>query len=265
MYLYYSLPIYNSAIRGDLEEMIKIHNSLDEFPVSYFLEAMFSAIENGHVHILEQLVKWDVIVKVPSITIHCAFDNACEKGHLECARLFKRYIDSNDIDFQKLFVYVCKNGHLEVAKQLYEWAERSIQIEHNDDCAFRCACVKGNIRLIKQLLLWYEEQNKKVNTHSFDDYAFRNAHLMGYVEVVKMFCDWEPNYFIPLLIHRIVNCCNNTRKIEESYVEEIIKPHLQKIKIARWCQNRLWDRNYQIGRHFTDRFLKADNECISLT
>ena len=54
---------------------------------------------------------------------------------------------------EEAFRNACKNGHLEVVRQLYEW-KPIIDISAEDEYAFRKACYSGHLEVIRQLYEW---------------------------------------------------------------------------------------------------------------
>ena len=105
----------------------------------------------------------------------CAFRNACFYNHLDVVKWFCNDPEMHrGIDFEHngeaVFTDACVNGNLELAKLLYDFGSidiRKLDIHYNDDEAFRLACSKNQIEVVKWLCsickrYSYEIQNDKI-------------------------------------------------------------------------------------------------------
>lgn len=98
-----------------------------------------------------------------------------------------------------LFPQCCvyRPEQLGVAKWLYQLGTKGdeggrtcdkIDINVDNECAFRCACRNGNLEIAKWLYQLGTEgvgTNKKININILNDDAFRSACVRGHLEVAK--------------------------------------------------------------------------------
>ena len=101
-----------------------------------------------------------------------------------------------DITDECAFYWSCENGHLCLAKWIWEVSRREtkeigretkeINIHIFDEYAFCYACENDHLEVAKWL---WVISHKSINIHVDDEYAFRWACINGHLEIVKWL--WE--------------------------------------------------------------------------
>jgi len=120
------------------------------------------------------------------------FMYSCINGHLEVAKwLYQigketRAPINIHINSEEAFRGACANGHLEVAKWLYQIETNSpINIHINSEYSFTLSCGNGHLEVAKWLYNLGIETNSPINIHVKSEFAFKNACRNGHLEVVK--------------------------------------------------------------------------------
>jgi len=90
-------------------------------------------------------------------------------------------------------------GHLDVVKFLLIYGknnERKIDINAKDDYAFRWACVRGHLDVVKFLLIYGKNSKSTIDINAKDDDAFRWACKNRHLEVAKFLSEQCERYQI---------------------------------------------------------------------
>jgi len=146
----------------------------------------------------------------------CVFRLACGDGSLELVKFLLEYAEMNNTeidinaDDEYAFRLACRSGNLELVKFLLSLSnDASFEVEENDssfknaeennmeintnadgDHAFQCACVSGNLELVKFLLEYAKMNNMEININADDEYVFRLACGSGNLELVKFLLEY---------------------------------------------------------------------------
>lgn len=146
---------------------------------------------DGFLFIVKYLLK-----KYPDkINVHYkreqAFKCACRQGHLEIAKYLYEYTSDGvknkiniHIDNEFSFRWACYNGHLAIVKWLYDLEPMNkIDVHTNEETAFKWACEDGHLNVAK----WLYQLNltNKVDIRVNNDEIFKRSCLHGRLEVVK--------------------------------------------------------------------------------
>jgi hypothetical protein len=91
------------------------------------------------------------------------------------------------INFEKVFLYMCKNGHLEEAIKLLE-INSNIDISANDDIAFGLSCSHGHLKVAQ----WLFAVKPTIDISAVNEYPFRAACVGGYLDVAKWLLEIKP-------------------------------------------------------------------------
>jgi ankyrin repeat protein len=84
------------------------------------------------------------------------------------------------INFEKVFKYMCKNGHLEVAKWLLQ-IKPNISMSRNYKYAFADACKYGHLELAK----WLLEVKPTYAPVIYNEYGYSNANHLAFYNVCE--------------------------------------------------------------------------------
>ena len=87
-----------------------------------------------------------------------------------------------------MFMNVCGNGHLEVAKWLLK-SDPSIDIHFRNDGAFNLACTYGRLEVAK----WLWQLDLNVDLHANNDNAFEKACENGHLEIAEWLLQLDLN------------------------------------------------------------------------
>jgi len=123
------------------------------------------------------------------------FSHMCKRGYLDDAKtLYEEHakygFENAEIDIsannEQAFRWACTNGHLEVAKWLWE-IKPTIDITADDGYAFRGACTSCHVEVIKWLYKLYSENTNIIITRISMDIilAFMSACRKGHLEILK--------------------------------------------------------------------------------
>lgn len=110
------------------------------------------------------------------------FKRACKYGYYEIVKLYNElYPDiltnHNKKDgICKLFIDVCKNGDINIAKIIFE-VNPDINLSYMNESPFICACSNGNTILAKWLLLMKPNINTKIKNNKAFYLACKYGHL----------------------------------------------------------------------------------------
>jgi hypothetical protein len=90
------------------------------------------------------------------------------------------------------FIYVCKSGNLDRAKQIYE-THPNLDITYNDYEAFNKACVRGHVNICKWLLRINSDNMQGItssynNIDDIENYLI-DAGKNGHLEMCKWLID----------------------------------------------------------------------------
>ena len=84
------------------------------------------------------------------------------------------------INKQEFFIHACKNGYIDVCKQMY--TENKINVSSNNECAFYHASFNGHLQVCKWLLTIKPD----INMNVFNEKSLYNACKNDYIEL----CIW---------------------------------------------------------------------------
>ena len=167
-----------------LKQLFQINPELDQYvqiisvfktPINIFEVAFRLACEKGYLDIAQWLlqIKPEIDWSRPAGLTHSLFIS-CVYGHLHLAQwLYQLYNkpDEISVNINIVFIYTCSNGHLEVAKWLLS-VFPSIDISHDEHCAFRWAYVEGHYHIVK----WLQSLKPDVYKLEYDE----NGKMIGY-------------------------------------------------------------------------------------
>ena len=83
-------------------------------------------------------------------------------------------------NINKLFQYMCKNGHLEYAQHILQF-HPTFDISANNERAFRMACEQGHLEVVQ----WLYKIKPTINISKWNEHAFRWACENGHLEVAQ--------------------------------------------------------------------------------
>ena len=137
--------------------------------------AFIQAIESGDEKVIEYL-------HTPN-EYNYAFSVACIRGQLGLAKLIRKTFENVDVFHYGNFVHACKNGHIHVAKWLYDLNPSFFHecVNH----AFRDACIWGYIDVVSWLYEIAVRNNIPIDIHD----VISRPCIHGYIEVVKWLLD----------------------------------------------------------------------------
>ena len=136
----------------------------------------------------------------------------------------------------------CENGHLEVAKWLYQIGidtNSPININVNYEAAFRVSCLNGHLEVAKWLYQIGIDANNPINIHAYDgdEDAFMNSCENGHLEVAKWLYQIGIDTNSPITIN--VN-------YEAAFRFSCLNGHLE---VAKWLYQIGIDANNPINIH----------------
>ena len=112
-------------------------------------------------------------------------------------KLFKyhKLLYSNNLeDNEKVFLYACFNGNLNLAKWLLE-IKPTINISAYDEFAFHYACNNGYLNVAK----WLLKIKPTINISAHNEYAFCEACKNEHLDIVKWLLEYNNEKFIKIL------------------------------------------------------------------
>lgn len=115
--------------------------------------------------------------------------NNCADNSLGCAHTIKNIIQNNDF-----FMYICKGGHLDIAKWIIKICHESTETRNYLTNLFRVgfygACVGGHLRIAKWLLKKCPQLDIRADYHNTIIYTCMHGRL----EVAKWLKEIYPSY-----------------------------------------------------------------------
>ena len=141
--------------------------------------------------------------------INKEFLNACKNGNLDLA---KNLLETNpmiEISFNNDHVFqdTCSNGHLNVAKWLLE-IKPTINISANNEEAFRSACKTNKLDIVK----WLLEIKPTIDISANNENAFRSACRLGNINTAKWLSSLNPDKYKIIKIEPEGNSPSNADK-----------------------------------------------------
>ena len=164
-----------------VERILKNPNTVDETDQFY---ALGKASENGHLNIVERILKNPNVD--PTQHYNLPFILAEENGHTSiCDRLLQ---DKRVRNYEDLMIYT-KSGDLDQIERLL--TVENLDPSIGDNTAIFRASKYGHLHIVERLL-----QDKRVKADAFDNLPFRSASESGHLAIVDRLlrCDEiDPN------------------------------------------------------------------------
>ena len=106
-----------------------------------------------------------------------------------------------NVNINKVFIYACNNGHIDICKHVYE-IKTDIYISANNEYAFRYACAYGHIDVAK----WLLEVKPDIDISINNDEIFRYACYNGHIDIAKWLVSLKPQkYSITINDNKIIS------------------------------------------------------------
>lgn len=161
----------------------------------------------GHLEIVKFLhsLNLELLTNInfTNINFETIFKKSCKKGHLNIAMWSHSFVSFKPHNV--LFLNVCRNGHIEVARFLLS-VDNLINIHANNEYMFRISCSNGDLNSVKFLVLI----DGKIDTHILNDDALYNSCINGHTEVVKFLYTLDNNNSTFIKKRKIFErCCEN--------------------------------------------------------
>lgn len=143
-------------------------------------------------------------------------------------------------NLEDAFVYACHGDHTDVMKQLREWAQKDLGVEH--ESALKAVCNSGSQNAAKLLFEWRPNLDQAVN----DEQPFRCACISGSIELMKFLLEereialkrgfMENSEFVGYT--RIPKPLNVKKYVEDAFVIVCERNHLGICKkLVNWMPN----------------------------
>ena len=177
-----------------------IHDYLTLDEIKYFKSPWLNGIYNGS--------------DTTNLTVFTIFEALCLQGHVETLQWLYECIGKSLKELsgfiqQRIFIKLCKQKPHENprAPQVLSWLLslqifKKLNVNANNDEAFREACWKGCLETVK-VLIKNTNKNQIINIHAENDEAFRLACMNGYINIVQFLLDLQDNQAI-----QAINVCN---------------------------------------------------------
>ena len=154
-------------------------------------EAPFrNACKNGHIQTAQWLYSISKDINI-SVCGENAFRMACMNGHLKIAQWLLEIKPDIDICIYNdtVFRNTARYGHLPVLKWLLKMRPNIDVCAHDDEDAFRWACMKGYLDVAK----WLLEIKPEIDISAFDECAFRWSCKCGHLDIAKWLLETKPD------------------------------------------------------------------------
>lgn len=127
---------------------------------------------------------------INSYYINCAFSYSCRNGHLNIAKLLYDTYPNTDVHFHSeyAFRYSCENGHLDVVKWLVNNFQ-NIDVHGYGEYAFFRSCLSNQIGIVKLLYNHFPD----IDVHKHGDMCFDLCCERNYIDMCKLLCDNLPD------------------------------------------------------------------------
>ena len=126
----------------------------------------------------------------------------------------------------KVFLYACKNGHLEIAQQMFQ-IKPNIDISALDEYAFRWACGKGHLNIAQ----WLLQVKPTIDISAGNEGAFSWACFYGHLNIAQWLLQIKPKINISDGCDYVfrVACYHSRLNIAQWFVS--LRPDKYKIKL----------------------------------
>ncbi|AIF82050.1 ankyrin repeat protein [endosymbiont of Acanthamoeba sp. UWC8] len=214
----YSSPRFNvrekskDEIIQDLKQACKDENTIEiiylltspnlKFTCNTMHDCFTLAANNGHIKVLELLLKYTNSAETNNEISTYTFICAAENGNIKVLELLLKYIKDPKKRLEvtvTAFTHAAKNRNIGVLELLLRQClnddEKDMLITSADYAPFRYAAKNGNIEVLELLLKHTSSQEKIDNMiHARYDDSFFNAGRMRHIEVLELLIKYTPDH-----------------------------------------------------------------------